>query len=213
MIPSSLFFDLVDSQIAFKIVQRNFNSPNFIFSVPRAKDGQLRLKVLGSQALVSSAEAVLARLNALLCEHPVRQPQHSFKQASFTGKLISYSLFPQADKGMHHGMPDELSVECRILPSDHPRAERETVIVSVIVEGRHSLHLMEQVGTHNFQEIGRLSPNALPRETHEKLAANGFYEQSFLCLYGDEALEGAKAKLKDAFNRWVAPDMNVHARH
>ncbi|CDM62199.1 MULTISPECIES: hypothetical protein [Rhizobium] len=214
MIPSSLFYDLIDSQIAFKIVQRNFNSPNFIFSVPRAKDGQLRLTILGSQALVGSADAILARLNALLCEHPAPQPQHSFRQATVNGKVISYSLFPEAEKGKQHGLPEELSVECRLMPADHPSPDRETVLVNVIVEARHSLHLMERLGKDNFQEISRLSPHALPREIHQKLAANGYYEQSFVTLYGEEALEEAKTKLKDACDRWVSADGNVqHARH
>ncbi|CAN7731916.1 hypothetical protein [Rhizobium sp. LjRoot258] len=214
MIPASLFYDLIDSQIAFKIVQRNFNSPNFIFSVPRAQDGQLRLTVLGSQAMVGSADAVLARLNALLCEHPARQPQHSFRPATVNGAVISYSLFPEAERGKQHGMPDELAVECRIMPADHPSPDREAVMVNVIIGGRHSLHLMEQIGKDNFQEISRLSPHALPMEIHQKLAANGYYEQSFVALYGDAALEEAKIKLKDACSRWVSPDVDLrHARH
>ncbi len=215
MIPSSLFYDLVDSQIAFKIVQRNFNSPNFIFSVPRAKDGQLRLTILGSQALIGSADAVLARLNALLCENPTRQPQHSFRQqATSNEKLISYSLFPEAEKGKQHGLPEELSVECRIMHTEHWSPERETVIVNVIVEGKHSLHIMERVGKDAVQDIGRLSPHALPREIHQKLAANGYHEQSFVNLYGDEALEEARTKIKETCNRWVSPTADLRpARH
>jgi len=213
MIPSSVFYDLVDSQIAFKIVQRNFNSPNFIFSVPRAKDGQLRLTLLGGQALVGSADAVLARLNALLCEHPVRQPQHSFRQVTTNVKVISYSLFPEAEKGQQYGMPEQMSVECRIVPSDQTSPERETMIVSVIIEGRHSLHLMEQIGNDNFQEVSRLSPEALPREIHQRLAANGYYEQSFVSLYGGAALEEAKAKLEAACNRWATATGEVRTAH
>lgn len=214
MIPSSLFYDLIDSQIAFKIVQRNFNSPNFIFSVPRAKDGQLRMTILGGQALVGSADAILARLNALLCAHPSSQPQHSFRQVADNGKVITYSLFPEGEKSKHHGMPEELSVECRIMPADDPSSDRETVIVNVIIDGRHSLHLMEKIGNDNFQEVSRLSAHALPKDVHQRLAANGYYQQSFVALYGEEALEEAKSKLKATGNRWARHNVDPpHARH
>ena len=214
MIPSSLFYDLVDSQIAFKIVQRNFNSPNYIFSVPRASDGQLRLSILGSQALIGSADAILARLNALLCEHPAPQIQHSFRQSTATGTVVQYSLFPEAEKGKQHGWPEQISVECRIVSSDQPSADRETVLVNVNVETRHSLHLMERLGRDNFQEIGRLSPLALPRDIHEKLSANGYYEQSFISLYGEEALDEAKTRVKGACDRWGSETGDLrHAPH
>ncbi|EPE94875.1 hypothetical protein [Rhizobium grahamii] len=214
MIPSSLFYDLVDSEIAFKIVQRNFNSPNHIFSVPRAKDGQLRLTILGSQALIGSADAILARLNALLCEHPSPQIQHTFRQSTATGTVVQYSLFPEAEKGRQLGLPEQMSVECRIVPTDQPGADRETVLVNVNVEARHSLHLMERLGKDNIQEICRLSTHALPRDIHQRLAANGYYEQSFMSLYGEEALEEAKTRLKDACDRWVSETGDLrHARH
>jgi hypothetical protein len=212
VIPSGLFYDLVDSQIAFKIVQRNFNSPNFIFSVPRVKDGQLRLTMLGSQPLVGSADAILARLNALLCEHPVRQPNaHAFRPATSNAKIVGYSIFPEAEKGKQHGLPEEMSVECRIMPADRSNPGREISMVSVIVDGKHSLHLMETVGKDNLQEISRLSPHALPMEIHGGLAANGYYQESFVTLYGEEALEEAKTKLREACNR--AGSAGADARH
>ncbi|CCM77141.1 hypothetical protein [Rhizobium mesoamericanum] len=215
MIPSSLFYDFVDAQVAFKVVQRNLNSPNLVFSVPRAKDGQLRLTMLGSQALVGSPDAVLARLNALLCEDSKRQPQKfSLRQATAGGKLISYLILPEADRGKQMGMPEEISGECRIMPADYPNGERETAVVSALVAQKRSFHLMEMVGKDSFQEIGRLSPHALPREIHEKLAANGFYEESFVSLYGEEAFEEARLKLKETWNNWTAANLDVrHAPH
>jgi len=214
LIPSNLFFDLVDAQIAFKIVQRNFNSPTAIFCVPRASEGKLRLSVIGGQPLIGPAEIVLPRLNTLIGEYPTRQPQHSFKQATIKGKVVNYSLIPEPEKGKQHGLADELSVECRFVPFEHPRPDRDTMIVNVTVAGRQSLHLMEQIGKENLQEISRLSPQALPRDIHEKLAANGHFERSFMTLYGYEALEDAKARLGDIHNRQTSADVaDRHAHH
>jgi hypothetical protein len=212
MMPSSLFYDLIDAQIAFKVVQRNFNGPNFVFSVPRAKDGQLRLTMLGGQALVGSGEAVLARLNALLCENPASQP-HTLSlrhaSASHSGRIVSFVIRPEADKGRQQGIPDELPVECHIMTGDYPNVDREMAVVSAVVGKKQSLHLMELVGKDNFQEISRLSPHALPREIHEKLAANGYYENSFVALYGEAALEKAKMELEAAYSNWTAVVLDV----
>jgi hypothetical protein len=213
LIPSNLFFDLVDAQISFKIVQRNFNGPTTIFCVARASEGTLRLTVIGGQPLIGPADTVLARLNTLIGQHPTRQPQHSFRQSTVKGKVVNYTLIPEAEKG-RHGLPEELSVECRFIPFEHPCPERETIIVNVIVAGRQSLHLMEQVGKENLQEISRLSPHALPRDIHEKLAANGYYERSFVTLYGYEALEEVKAKLtEDTLNCPSTTDLSEQQAH
>lgn len=214
MIPSNLFFDLVDAQISFKIVQRNFNSPTAIFCVPRASDGKLRLTVCGGQPLSGPADTVLPRLNNLVGQYPTRQTQHSFKQSTIKCKVVNYTLIPEAEKGKQFGLPEELPVECRFIPFEHICPERETVIVNVILAGMQSLHLMEQAGKENFQEISRLSPQALPRDMHEKLAANGYYERSFVTLYGYEALEEAKARVsEDAPNRATPADFSEQRAH
>jgi hypothetical protein len=51
-------------------------------------------------------------------------------------------------------------------------------------------------------------------EIHGGLAANGYYQESFVTLYGEEALEEAKTKLREACNRAVSAGTDArHAHH
>lgn len=117
MIPSELFHDFLDKNVAFKIVQRNLNGPDYEFSVPHPKDGMVMLKTKGHDPLVGQSHAILGRINALMCQRPGWDaPSLSADDVYLdTGLVIDFKIVPEPARGKQAGFPEQIQVDGTIL--------------------------------------------------------------------------------------------------
>jgi hypothetical protein len=206
MIPSDLFHDLVDAGVAFKVIQKNLNGPDFVFSVPRASKNVLKLSMPGD-TYRATAGGILVRLNALLTQQPTRDPQSlslRYAPALDPGAGFEGTIVPEEAKGRQKGFPETIKVSSQILVGDYPNATIQTALVLVEVSKKARLYVMELVDKDVFREISRLSPLALPRELHARLAAAGYYEDSFIDAYGEEAYSAAQDDEDRIYKEWSA---------
>jgi hypothetical protein len=194
MIPSELFHDLLDKNVAFRIIQRNLNGPDYEFSVPHPKDGMVLLKAKGCETLVGYSHAILGRINALMCQRPSREaPSLSADDVYLdTGLVIDFKIVPEPARGKQAGFPEEIQVDGTILYGDYPNAILQHAFISVVIAKKERLYLTELDG-ESLHERFRISHRSIPKDIHGRLVSAGTYdEESFVKIYGLEALEEAQ---------------------
>lgn len=202
MFPTDLFHALVDKQLAFQVVKRNGRGT---YSVSRARKGRIRLSA-GRDSITGDAGSILARLNALLCDESGRGSYSVTldDMPSFdSGQWIEYRIITEA-RGRDHGFAEPIDVISVILDSDYPTVKHQTGVFEVRFRGCKQLYLMELVDDNTLLDIRRLSPRALPKDIHAKLAATGYFEDTFVALYGAAELQAAIEQAELASRVWMA---------
>lgn len=214
MIPSNLFFDLVDAGVAFKIAKHDLNGPDHIISVTRPYKGLIAIKV-NDESLRGSSATIIGRLNTWLITEPTtpgRLQRLSVKDVPFLdpGTVINYSIEPEGVRGAAADFGTSIPVELIIKASEYPNQYPRTAIISAQYGAgkskKQALYIMELKPDNTFVEITRLTRNALPKAIHAKLAtsdAGGWYEETFTKLYGEEALSEAIQSNERAHISWV----------
>jgi len=199
MIPSSLFFDLVDAGVAFKVCLGETR-----YSIPRARNGRLRL-VCDGGGLEGSAEEILWRLNALIAgaeDAPGATLENASEPWLDMGSVWTGAIETEPARGKAASFPATIPLEITILAADGPLVKIRTAVFEVILDRRSILLHGALIAADRLVELGRLSRRALPRDIHAQIAAAGIRwtgkpdaTLSFIDMYGEEALEAAEAEM------------------
>ncbi len=208
MIPLHLFCDLLDAGIKFDIVQKMDMRPTRTFSLSKVVNGKITLSSGRQPAITDYAWQILGRLNILLYQgfDWDEAPLSLESEPSLDdGMIAEYEIIPRpGPKERTKAMP-ATSVESVVLVGDYPISDPQTAIVEVTIGGRVRLYSMQLIDTHSFVEIGQHSPLSIPPWLHAKLAAVGYYGESFVKLFGEAQLRLAKRRRRRLLEDWHDP--------
>jgi hypothetical protein len=204
MIPSELFFDLVDAKVSFSIIR---GQDDCTFKVSRAKGAELKLSTKGGGAVYGNASAILGRINALLL---ARSPPYMPKTVEVEGYLFlddgsafSCIVVPEPAASRTKGLPERYEIGSQILIGSLPNSSADTAIIATLTNKKYRLYLMQLFGKDSFQEMQRLAGGALPKALHAQLAAADYLAESYAEAYGLDALDAARATRDSEQSEWV----------
>jgi hypothetical protein len=196
MLPSHIFFTLVDSSIAFQI---DIPMRNTSIKVARAKAGKLRMTINDS-SFDGDATSILRQLNyAILAE----DFGGNFGSTPFfdTGAVVRFTITPERATGELRG---HVAVEATILARTPILDEGTRLVVQVEIDRKHSIHLVA-VNGQVIAELAQVSRLAMPDFVHKMIVADGMdwagspsAEESYVALYGEAARDSAIAEAADA---------------
>lgn len=164
MIPSELFFDLVDAQVSFRVKHHEYSVGGIIYDVSRATAGKMTLSLAKTHTVNGSADQILARINALLC----RQYDHCAPRLELDkapcfrgGKNYTVSIIPEK-RGQFQAFGGPVEFRCRLEQADDPDAVRQKVLAEVTLAERTKLYSMQLLDSNRLVELSRHSAHALP---------------------------------------------------
>lgn len=218
MIPLLVLFNYVDAQVAFKI-ERISDWMTRAFSVSRARDGVLRLSD-GQTAVIGDATAILGRLNCLLWQEDdsllTLEPQYDpfFDE----GSSVEYQIVAEAAKGRKSGLAEHVRVESNLLANLDRMSAYDMMVVETTVGKVSTLYAVTS-RDGMVTDMLQLSRHALPKDIHKALAGTGISwsahgnsltpEESYVRMYGEEALEEARRDREDEYNAFVRAPFSV----
>lgn len=196
MLPSFLFFSLVDSSIAFHV---DIPMRNTSIKVSRAKAGKLRLTVNESN-FDGDATSILRQLNYTILAEDFGG---NFSSTPFfdTGSVVNFTITPERARS---ALPGKIAVEAVILARTPILDEGTRLVVQIEIDRKYSIHLLAVDG-QAVAELAQVSRLAMPEFIHKMIVADGMdwagsprAEESYVALYGEAARDSAVAEAAEA---------------